>query len=63
MKFLKDRWYEIEKSKLNEHANLDWSKQWKNEKTFRDLGSGFVMKQKAFTLIELLVVVALNQPL
>jgi competence protein ComGC len=34
-----------------------------NEKTFRDLGSGFVMKQKAFTLIELLVVVALNQAL
>ena len=39
MKFLKDRWYEIEKSKLNEHANLDWSKQWKNKKTFRDHGS------------------------
>ena len=30
-----------------------------NEKTFRDLGSGFVMKQKGFTLIELLVVVAI----
>jgi len=29
-----------------------------HEKTFRDLGSGFVMKQKGFTLIELLVVVA-----
>ena len=29
------------------------------EKTFRDRGSGFVMKQKAFTLIELLVVVAI----
>ncbi len=29
------------------------------EKTFRDHGSGFVMKQKAFTLIELLVVVAI----
>jgi len=34
-----------------------------HEKTFRDRGSGFVVKQKAFTLIELLVVVALNQPL
>ena len=31
----------------------------RNEKTFRDRGSGFVMKQKAFTLIELLVVVAI----
>ena len=30
-----------------------------NEKTFRDRGSGFVMKQKGFTLIELLVVVAI----
>ena len=29
------------------------------EKTFRDLGSGFAMKQKGFTLIELLVVVAI----
>ncbi|MBO6468435.1 MAG: prepilin-type N-terminal cleavage/methylation domain-containing protein [Pelagibacteraceae bacterium] len=32
-----------------------------HEKTFRDRGSVFVMKQKGFTLIELLVVVALNQ--
>ena len=30
-----------------------------DEKTFRDRGSGFVMKYKAFTLIELLVVVAI----
>ena len=30
-----------------------------HEKTFRDLGSGFVMNRKAFTLIELLVVVAI----
>ena len=30
-----------------------------HEKTFRDRGSGFVMKQKGFTLIELLVVVAI----
>ena len=30
-----------------------------DEKTFRDLGSGFFMKTKAFTLIELLVVVAI----
>ena len=30
-----------------------------NEKTFRDRGSGFFMKQKGFTLIELLVVVAI----
>ena len=29
------------------------------EKTFRDRGSGFVVKQKGFTLIELLVVVAI----
>ena len=29
------------------------------KKTFRDRGSGFIMKQKAFTLIELLVVVAI----
>ena len=30
-----------------------------HEKTFRDLGFEFVMKQKGFTLIELLVVVAI----
>jgi len=30
-----------------------------NEKTFRDHGSGFIMKRNGFTLIELLVVVAI----
>jgi len=29
------------------------------EKTFRDRGSGFVVKQRGFTLIELLVVIAI----
>ncbi len=57
----------FEKMCLTSELNL-WSihqslKYIHNEKTFRDRGSGFVMKQKAFTLIELLVVVALNQAL
>ena len=30
-----------------------------DEKTFRDIGSGFFMKRNGFTLIELLVVVAI----
>ncbi len=38
---------------------LNCAKLFTNEKTFRDRGSGFVMKQKGFTLIELLVVVAI----